>query len=674
MVPPFRCRPRHLLLLAAVFILAHPARAEQAGLTAGPWHFVYDLDAGTANIDFGGQPLFSQVYAEVHLPDVRTSRDYRRHRASNRLLHDAFGDGTEVVITSSQGPGAEEMEQDFRFYPKLDYFLTQVVIRCPGGASSNYMAPLATEAPLDFPGADNRALIVPFDNDMWIRYNAQPFGEPAMSYEAAAFYSAADRSGLVLGSITHDTWKTGISSTSTTHALTGLQVFGGGASKITHDVLPHGTVQGESIASPLVFAGRFSDWRDGLEAFGSANALLAPLRPWSHGVPFGWNSWGKLQRKINYQKAVEVSDFFVEHLLPQGFQDQGTVYIGLDGSWEQNLTDAQAAEFVAHCSANHQLAAAYFRPFRSFRETDDTPVEGTDGKYKYRDIYLYAHGKKESFDNGTALDPTHPGTQARLRWYVDRFKKLGFSYVKADFMTHGAVEADRHYDPKVTTGMEAYTIGLKKLSDALGPDIYLDLSIAPLFPAMYADSRRISCDTFGGIGETQYELNSLTFGWWLDRVYDFNDPDHMVLGGHSEGENRARVTSAAITGLFYSGDDLSAGGDPVAKMRVEKFLTNADIDQLAREGRSFRPVEGNCGDRASALFMRRDADAIYVAAFNFEKAPATLTIDFSRLGIDAHGPVHVKELWSGTESDASDSMLVHLDATNAAVYRFALPP
>jgi alpha-galactosidase len=83
----------------------------------------------------------------------------------------------------------------------------------------------------------------------------------------------------------------------------------------------------------------------------------------------------------------------------------------------------------------------------------------------------------------------------------------------------------------------------------------------------YANSRRIACDTFGGINETEYMLNSLIYGGWLNRVYDFIDPDHIVLDNHSTGEKRARIPSSAITGIFISGDDFSDTGSAMAKNR-----------------------------------------------------------------------------------------------------------
>ncbi len=175
-------------------------------------------------------------------------------------------------------------------------------------------------------------------------------------------------------------------------------------------------------------------------------------------MPFGWNSWGKLQQKLTFEKAIEVSDFFAKELQPNHFENNGVVYIGLDSGWNR-FSDDELTSFVDHCKSNNQQAGIYFTPFALWRTNDDSPVPGTN--FKYKDVFLYANGQKQSLDGGTALDPTHPGTKQLIEATLKRFKTAGFAYVKADFLTHGALEADKFYDPQVTTGMQAYNQGMK---------------------------------------------------------------------------------------------------------------------------------------------------------------------------------------------------------------------
>jgi alpha-galactosidase len=285
-------------------------------LESGQWRIEYDLTSGLADISFGGKLLIAHAYAEVRLPESVTSRDYKFHRVTSKRIHDRFGRGIKYTVESFNGD-EEKMIQTFWLYEDRDYLLADVEVSRKGGAASNFMSPLTSETPSDFlPPGDDRALFVPFDNDMWIRYNAVPFGQPVTSYEVSAFFDNASRQALIAGSIEHDTWKTGVEFTTASNMITSLRIFGGITStNITHDVLPHGKISGETIKSPKIFIGCFADWRQGLETYAEANAIMAPARAWKNGVPFGWNSWGKLQFNLTYAKAVQVSDFLPKNCL-----------------------------------------------------------------------------------------------------------------------------------------------------------------------------------------------------------------------------------------------------------------------------------------------------------------------------------------------------------------------
>jgi len=644
-------------------------RNDVSVMEAGRWRIEYDLAHGLADIFFDGKILIPRAFAAVRLPQVVTSMDYTARKVTRGTIHDGFGHGVKYVVESSNS-GTNKMTQTFWLYKNADYLLTEVSISGNPKATSNFMAPLVTQTPSPFlPAGDNRALFVPFDNDKWVRYDAVPFGVEVTSYEVSALYNNASRLGLIVGSIEHDTWKTGIRSTTASNAVTSLEVFGGITSTETRDLLPHGKISGATIKSPKIFVGCYSDWRNGLDAYAKANAVVAPPRSWKGGVPFGWNSWGKLQFGLTFPKAIQVSDFFAQEL-PQ-FKNDGVAYIGLDSGWNK-LSDKQLKQFVEHCRANHQQAGIYFTPFTAWGVKGDDAVPGTD--YKYKDIFLCAHGREQHITSGVALDPTHPGTQKLIQATLQRFQKAGFNYVKADFLNYGALEADKYYDPRVTTGIQAYNDGMKFVSRTLGKSRYLNLSIAPLFPSQYANSRRIGCDAFGSIGDTEYTLNGLTYGWWLDGVYDFNDPDEVVLDGFSEGENRARVTSAAVTGLFICGDDFSRDGGPLGKERARKFLTNLGIGAVARIPKSFRPVEGNTASRAADLFTCSCQNHLYLAAFNYSNAAANWNLDFTRIGLKMRGPVELKELWSDAVILATNSMTFHVAPADAALYKFCGKP
>jgi len=104
----------------------------------------------------------------------------------------------------------------------------------------------------------------------------------------------------------------------------------------------------------------------------------------------------------------------------------------------------------------------------------------------------------------------------------------------------------------VTTGIQAYNQGMQHVLSQINGRMFISESIAPLFPYQYAHSRRIACDAqTSRIGDTEYTMNSVSYGWWLDNLYQFNDPDIMVFAnGTDSNEAQSRLISGAVTGVF----------------------------------------------------------------------------------------------------------------------------
>ncbi len=434
-----------------------------------------------------------------------------------------------------------------------------------------------------------------------------------------------------------------------------LTCFGGIADSTTRDIVPHGAREGHLIKSPKVMLGVFNDWRAGMDAYGAANATITPPRAWKKAVPMGWNSWGVLQFKISYEKALEVSDFFHENLQPNHFVNgDGELVIGLDSGWD-SFTEEQLKDFVKHCKANGQMAGIYWTPFTDWGKNPERDIKEAP-QYKFKDVYLYANGQPQDLDGAYAIDPTHPAIEERMKKVSDLFHRGGFQYVKVDFMAHGAINADKWHNPRIRSGISAYNYGMQLLDKYFG-DMYINLSIAPIFPAQYAQSRRIACDAWNKIKDTEYTLNAVSYGWWINKIYRFNDADHVVLQQASEGENRARVTSAVITGLFISGDDFSKEGSEEGKTKAKQFLTNSEVNAAAM-GHSFRPVEGT-GERSEDQFTFTDAKGnTYYAVFNYTENARSMQLPLERLGLDPHKRYTVRDLWSHTDIDVAGTIII----------------
>jgi hypothetical protein len=544
------------------------------------------------------------------------------------------------------------------------------------------------------PGVALRVLHVPFDNDMWFRYKSALLTslkpeETFSSEEVTSIYDSESREAIVLGSIAHDTWKTAIDVRADHGDISELDIYGGiaaptGVRTDTHDTVPHGLVHGAHVVSPRIFIGSFSDWRDGLEAYGEANATLHRPLVWPAGVPMGWNSWAAYASKINGHRYLGAAAFVRDTLVPQGFGRDKVVYINLDAFWS-NLDAVQLADAVATITTMRGADGTrfepgiYWTPFAYWSDDLDAWVEGTGMKYRYRDILLKAPDGSllPKVDGGRAIDPSHPGTKARTSYFLKRFQQLGFHYLKLDFLSHGSLEG-AHFNPSIQTGIQAYNEGMQQIVNENGNRMFLSLSIAPLFPSGYGHARRLSCDTKGHISggdqTTEYMLNSLTYGWWTSKNLYIADPDHVVLGENADQgarnvtEGKSRLLSAIISGGMIL-DSSRLADDPQGQDLARAVYNNRNLFAVASEGNAFRPVDGDTGDKAADAFVRRSAHGIYLAVFNYdEKQAQTITVPLFRIdpGLASASAVAVIDVATGKAlAPAHGTVSVELSAAES---------
>ena len=639
----------------------------------------YNLSAGTANYYWQNSEKIVGFYSAVSNSSsylASTSYPTRTWKVVS---------GTEVVITNSGG-GLPMMLQYFTL-DQTDSFLISVSLSASTNLQSNWMAPLVenTSGGVNIGITnDNRALFVPFDNDHFVSYNSESMNGSDTGNEVGAFYDNVSRNGLAVGSVTHDTWKTGVYWSGSNNKLNQLEVFGGVTNHWTWDVMPHGSIFGTAISSPTIFVGFNNDWRTAMENFANENALFVPKLTWTGGVPFGWNSWGvtNYQGNISYDAAVAVSDSIHTNLQLCGFTNGGTVYVNLDSYWNNLWTDyggTQLQDFVAHCHANGQKAGVYFTPFAFWGNANDATnywvpygYPPNYNLYRFSDILLRdQNGNFISNDGALAIDPTHPGTQGYINYYLYWFQTWGFDYVKLDFLSMAALEG-MHYNASVTTGMQAYNQGMQYLQSQINGTMFISESIAPIFPYQYANSRRIACDAQQSkISNTAYTMNAVSCGWWISgRLYQFNDPDLLVFdNGPDTNEVQSRLINGVITGLILNGSILTnAASIAMAQM----CLTNPAINAIARVGRTFRPVDGATGTGAGNIFVRQDGTNLWrIAVFNYNSSAAVQAVNLGSAGLPP-GTYLATDLWSGATSSVSGSFNVSLNEKQAKL--FSLSP
>src|SRR6516162_1729585 len=161
----------------------------------------YHLNSGTTDFFWNNSRKISGFYSGVTL-----NTGYIK--GTNYVSWSYSVSCSNQVVVTATGNGHPTMKQYFTL-DQNDSFLVRVEVS-GSNLRANWMGPVVVDA---FGGVDlgvsydNRALVVPFDNDGFVRYNSMPINSSATSYEAAAFFDNITRNGLVVGSVTHDAWK-----------------------------------------------------------------------------------------------------------------------------------------------------------------------------------------------------------------------------------------------------------------------------------------------------------------------------------------------------------------------------------------------------------------------------------------------------------------------------------
>ena len=568
---------------------------------------------------------------------------------SAEAVSDRLGNGRQIV--SVYGEKGLTLTQKIVLYPEGD-LTVQIFLKEDGKLTrTRYMVPYFAPYPdasgkRIFLSLDQKMLLVPYDNDMWLRYESCVPAAGRPSYDVTAIYNEDTMEGMVISALDFDVWKNAIRWNA--HDARSLIAFCGIADGGTHDVCPHGIVEGWEVASARFVLSWQQDIRRGMEHYGDLCAKICPPRPWKNGqVPFGWNSYAALGGTLTVEHWKQAGEFMHDKL-PNYCDEEGVSYVNLDGAF--GLDYDRIREIIGEIHARGQKAGWYAAPCNCPAALAELPVKGTDLKVK--DLFLKDFDGRPlpPADNTVPFDVTHPVWEAYARKNIRVLTDLGVDYIKIDFLTHGSVEGD-HYIKNVTGRMALNRVYhlLQEEIDACGREIFVSLSIAPLFPYFLGNARRCCCDSFGHYDDVRYVLNALNFAWWTNgRIYRYNDPDHIPLyhsiidgrGTTSENEARSRYYSAVISGtVMMLSDNYGPEGDPQiieeCRRRAKIFANDAAANRIARFGKAFVPVE--LRDGTTPFYTLSHEGRYYAAVFNFSAETAELSFDAQKGSLPGKG-------------------------------------
>ena len=659
------------------------------------------LNVRTGMVDYRFTPGIVLDNTVAYLQDVRTgylsTADLGQHPYSTDVVEDSLGKGVRINIKHMDDRHDLYLLQRITLYAGHPWVLMDLIVgsgRGQVGLETRNISPLAVLADrggrMYVPGSEPRILDEPFDNDDWVGIVERHWPDASgISYEFSSVYDNVSLSGLVLGSVDHDFWKTGISyrTAGIKGQLDSFIVYGGAATPDvaglphayggqdgTHDHLQHGTMTGNVVASPLVYLSGGKDVRAAFTGFGQVNARLNGSLTWKRYAPVYWNSFG-VEGVLGYEKVMmppgvaKISDYL--HSL-DNFSRRAHPVLSID-SYDQSIyTTELLASLGKYGRKNGQQIGFYFIPFAVWtwkNGMDRTMVAGTS--YSLNDVVLKDQdGKPIAYKDGDwgafPLDPTHPATRQSIIMQLQKAKAINASFLKIDFLTAGALESSTRWDPKVRTGMQAYNQGmrmLKHLIDSiLGPDIFITQAISPMFPHQYAHTRFISTDVYSHLrddqkgfpnwGSTESSLATGShLGWVQGTLWPYTNLDVCIMQHFqknpdlSEQEIKVRLYAMMVMGsILGDGSDFR---QPLAAERGKFFLNNDRLCAFFSHPRSFTPLQWADGDSFDQQMAFCLKDSGLIALFNFDlKKGYEKTIYLQDVGLKK-GRYVLKDLMTG---------------------------
>ena len=670
---------KNLFLSVLLVAFCTPAFAQKSiKMTFGKSGVInYDAKQKTIAVSQSGKIIFSGAKASVIVNGKTISvNDYPEAVFAKEAISDDLGKGLKYTLTYKDKSKAT-LIQSFYIYNNQDYFITQLEILGNGQQiATNYIAPLDL-GKIAFDKIENlHTVFVPYDNDAFISYNSKKLDTISHnnSAEVGIIFNNTSRNGFIVGSLEHTIWKSAVKTINQNKAASFSAWAGYSEKENTRDSIAHGIVKGDKVASPKFFVGYYSDWRNGMEQYAKTNRIVEKpyVFAWDKPTPVGWNSWGVLMEKINFENTTKVADFFADSV-PE-FRVGNTAYIDLDSFWDNMVKGgftgdfSKLKEFADYCKKKGLEPGAYWAPFTDWgwKDGPNRKAEGSD--YTFGEMWTKTGNTYFDFDGARAIDPTHPGTLKRVDYVINKLKECGFKMIKIDFLGHAAAESTSFYDQNVTTGMQAYKVGMEHLVNALDGKMLIYAAISPnMATSRYAHVRRIACDAWKTIEQTQYTLNSVNYGWWQTYSYDYIDADHVVFADVTEGENRARLISSVITGTLITGDDYSKDG--IWSKRAKEWLQNKELLKIVENGVAFRPLEGNTGKLTTEVFEQKIGNNWYIAVLNYSNMPKNYALPLQRVGVK-NGNYKLQDVFTGQNSEVkNNSIILSLGSKDARLFK-----
>jgi alpha-galactosidase len=668
--------------LCALFVASLTARAQQItkypdslAVSTAEARVTVDYKTGYIAYHFNNGVVLSNTIAylnDLNLGYLSTS-GCKQHQAATDEFDNSSGKGVRIIIRHSDNDKGITLVQQVTLYQNRPYLLTNLTaLSKDRQLESRDICALAVlprdQGSLLQPGTQPRFLDVPFDNDDWVNVLERKWegqDKPVfsgISYEYSAVYDNAKLSGLVMGSLSHDFWKTGIVYRAGKQAglIDSLKIYDGAATEDdpslphdyggqdgTHDQAPHGTIKGNNISSSVIYLCGSADVRKAFVDYGNANVLLNGRSEWKGNAPVYWNSFG-VEGVLGYEKVMmppgvlKITDF-IQTL--GNFNKYSKPVLSID-SYDQSIyTTELLASLGRYAKKKNQQMGFYFIPFAMWtwkNNLDNTKIAGSD--YPIKDVLLHdKNGQPIAYKDGDwgafAMDPTHPAVRLYIINQLEKAKAIGARFIKIDFLTAGALESTRRYDPQVRSGLQAYNYGMKMLrsltDSIMGKDIFITQAISPMFPSQYAHTRFNSTDVYSHLrddekgfphyGSTEASLATGSHNWWVQgTLWPYTNLDVSIMKNFQKNpdlsEKEVKVRLFAMMSMGSILGDGSDFRDKLAADRAKVYLDNKNLCEFFSDPKAFTPLkfaDGDTPDQQMAFYLPGASPLL--SLFNFDR-------------------------------------------------------
>lgn len=696
------------------------AKAANGVTVTTPWYNVR-LDTKTGKIDFNfnqGVALKNTVaFVKEEQAGMVQSPDLLRHAYTIEEVTDNTGEGKRIVFIHDNSDSSFRLIQYITLYKEKPQILVGAVAEYQDHIlSSHLISPLAilpqAGGKATITGSEPRFMDMPYDNDNWTKLLTVNWNDDVRTgtgYEFTALYNNTDLSGLVLGNLAHDFWKTGIGFRPGAQkgVLDSLVVYGGastadnkdlpneyGGHDGTHDLVEHGSMSGSKIFAPLIFLCAAQNTTAAFKTYGELNAQISGSLPWNKPAPFYWNSFG-VEDVLGYRKIMmppgvaKISDFLATL---HNYNSHAPV-LSID-SYDQGIYSTDVLKSIGqYAKKRNQQMGFYFIPFAiwTWKNTiDNSKLQHTDTYM--RDVTLKdKNGKTIIYKDGDfgayPLDPTHPATRERIIKELQKAKAIDAKFLKIDFLSAGALESSVRYNKNISSGLQGYNYGMKMLKhlidSILGPDIFITHAISPTFPHQFAHARFLSTDIYSHFrddmpafphhgGTAASMITNSHLGWMQGSLLPYTNLDVVIMKNFQKNaELSERDIKVRLFSLMTLGSILGDGSDyrdALAAARAKKYLDNKKVCDYFVAPKAFdpiKPADGLAENQQMSFYL--PGKEVLFSMFNFDlKKEFVQDINRAALGLKPNTRYTIVDFLTGKEMGS-------IPATDTVI-RFTTPP